>query len=195
MEISESDRKLINEGAVHYFDALRALGEFRELLLGLCADVVQRRGEDLAKAMGTQVDISTASGGGWPDKNEHLLKQASWKRASIWRSLYFPDFGWAYWGIACVPESTRGDKGIAVYSLETDNAAIRQRALRRFKEAGVPRIEKRDGNEVEIRQKLNGGEIDRFPEALERMTEEWIKIWQYVGGLPGIAEGAEPHNE
>lgn len=82
----------------------------------------------------------------------------------------------------------------AVVGYETDNAAILQRALRRFKEAGVARIEKRAGNELEIREKLNGGEIDRFPEALDRMTDEWIKIWQYVGGLPGIAEGAEPHN-
>lgn len=97
MEISESDQKLINEGAVHYFDPLRALREFRILILGLCDDVVQRRGEDLAKAMGTQVDISTASGGVWPDKHGDLLNQASWKRASIWRSLYFPDFGRAYW--------------------------------------------------------------------------------------------------
>jgi len=197
MEISESDRKLINEGAVHYFDALRALREFRVLILGLCDDVVQRRGEDLAKAMGTQVDISTPSGGVWPDKHRDLLNQASWKRASIWRSLHFPDFGGAYWGIFCVPERTRGDKAIAVYAVvgyETNNGAIRDRALRRFKEAGVARIEKREGNEVEIREKLNGGEIDRFPEVLDRMTEGWIKIWQYVGGLPGIAEGAEPHN-
>ena len=197
MEISESDRKLINEGAVQYFDALRALREFRELILRLCAGVVQRRGEDLAKAMGTHVDISTASNGVWPDKHGDLLKQALWKRASIWRHLYFPEFGSAYWGISCVPESTRGDKAIAVYArvgFETDNAAIRERALRRFKKPGVARIENLDGNEVDIREKLDSGEIHRFPEALERMTEEWIKIWQYVGGLPGIAEGAEPQN-
>ena len=82
----------------------------------------------------------------------------------------------------------------ALVGYETNNAAIRDRALRRFREAGVARIENLGGNEVDIREKLNGGEIDRFPEVLERMTEEWIKIWQYVGGLPGIAEGAEPHN-
>ena len=108
MEISESDRKLINEGAVQYFDALRALREFRELILRLCADVVQRRGEDLAKAMGTRVDIDTPSDGVWPDKHGDLLKQAEWKMAWIWRSLCFPDSGMGYWGIVCVPESTRG---------------------------------------------------------------------------------------
>jgi hypothetical protein len=99
--------------------------------------------------------------------------------------------------MVCVPESARGDKAIAVYAVvghTTNNGAIKDRALRRFKEAGVARIENLDGNELDIREKLNGGEIDRFPEVLERMTEEWIKIWQYVGGLPGIAEGAEPHN-
>lgn len=197
MEISESDRKLINEGAIQYFDALRALREFRELILRLCAEVVQRRGEDLAKAMGTRVDINTPSYGVWPDKHGDLLKQAEWKMAWIWRSLYFPEFGWAYWGIVCVPESTRGDKAIAVYAVvgfKTNNAAIRERALRRFNEAGVARIENLDGNEIDIREKLDSGEIDRFPEVLERMTEEWIKIWQYAGGLPGIAEGAELHN-
>ena len=42
---------------------------------------------------------------------------------------------------------------------------------------------------------LTAGRLTDFPEVLERMTEEWIKIWQYVGGLPGIAEGAEPNKE
>ena len=72
--------------------------------------------------------------------------------------------------------------------------AIRDRALPRFREAGIATIENLYGKEVDIREKLNSGEIDRFPEVLDRMTDEWIKIWQYVGGLPGIAEGAEPHN-
>ena len=74
MEISDADRKLINEGAIQYFDALRALREFRELILGLCADVMERRSEALAKAMRARID--TAWDSVWPDKNEHLLKQA-----------------------------------------------------------------------------------------------------------------------
>jgi len=195
MEISDADRKLINEGAIQYFDALRALREFRELILGLCANVMERRSEALAKAMRARID--TAWDSVWPDKNEHLLKQALWRTAWIGRYLRFPDFGNAYWGIVCGPEGPRAGKVIIVTALvgyETNNAAIRDRALRRFREAGVARIENLGGNEVDIREKLNGGEIDRFPEVLERITEEWIKIWQYVGGLPGIAEGAEPHN-
>ena len=194
MEISESDRELINKGAVQYFDALRALREFREVILGLCVDVVQRRGEDLAKAMKARIDIGAARDSIWPDRNEHLSKQALWSRAWIGRSLPFPDFGLAYWGIACAPGSARRDKAIAVYALvgwETNTAAIRDRALPRLKEACAAEIDNRAGNEVEIREKLNNGEIDRFPEALDRITDQWIKIWQYVGGLPGIGESAK----
>src|SRR5208283_3304904 len=161
MEISESDRKLINEGAVYYFDSLRALREFRVLILGLCDDVVQRRGEDLAKAMGTHVDINTASDRVWPNKYGALFKSA-W----IGRHLNFPDFGNAYWGISCRPKSAHGDMAIAVYAVvgyETKNGATKGRALPRFKEAGVAKIENLEGNDVDIREELNGGEIDRFP--------------------------------
>ncbi len=195
MEISEPDRKLINEGAIQYFDALRALREFRELILGLCADVMERRSEALAKAMRARID--TAWDSVWPDKNEQLLKQALWRTAWIGRYLRFPDFGNAYWGIVCGPEDPRAGKMIIVTALvgyEAKTNAIRDRVLPQFREAGIATIENLSGKEVDIRKKLNSGEIDRFPEVLDRMTDEWIKIWQHVGGLPGIAVTAEPHN-
>src|SRR5208283_3024759 len=140
MEISEPGRKLINEGAVQYFDALRALREFRELILGMCADVVQRRGKGLVKAMGTHVDINTAYHWVWPDSNEHLLKQALWRTAWIGHGLNFPNFGKAYWGIDCEPEHAGPNRTIIVYAsvgYVTNTNAIRDRALRRFRAAGV----------------------------------------------------------
>jgi len=197
MEISDADRKLINDGAVQYFDALRALGEFREVILGLCGKVVQRRAEEVERAMGTRVDINTAYNEIYPDQYKDLLHPAWWQLAWVGCRLPFPDFGIAYWGVNCGPESARGDKAAGIYALvgyETNKAATRDRALRSFRKAGVATIENLTGNEVDIREKLNTGEIHRFPEALDRMTDQWIKIWQYVGGLPGIAEGAEPHN-
>ena len=186
MEISKPDRKLINEGAIQYFDALRALREFRELVLKLCADVVQSRAEGLAEAMKTPIDIDTAYDEIWPDKNEQLLKQ-HWRAAWIGRRLRFPDFGNAYWGIICEPEGARSDEAIVVAALvgyETNNNAIRDRALPRFREAGVATIVNLDGKEVGLREKLNTGEIDRFPEMLDSMTDNWIRIWHYVGGIP-----------
>lgn len=200
MKISEPDRKLINEGAIQYFDALRALREFRELVLGLCADVMEKRSEALAKAMGAPIDIESSWDSVWPDKNEQLFKPALWRTAWIGRYLPFPDFGNAYWGIVCGPEGRRGGEVIIVTALmgyEAKTKAIRDRALSRFKKAGVARIENLGGNEVDIRQRLDSGEIDRFPEVLDRMTDEWIKIWEYVGGLLGIAEAAasRPHSK
>ena len=193
MEISEPDRKLINEGAIQYFDALRALREFRELILGLCADVMERRSEALAKAVRVRIKAESAWDSVWPDKNEQLLKQALWRTAWIGRYLSFPEFGNAYWGIVCGPEGPRAGKVIIVTALvgyEAKNNAIRDRALPRFREAGIAKIENLSGKEVDIRKKLKTGEIDRLSEVLEHSTDEWIKIWEYVGGLPGIAEGA-----
>jgi hypothetical protein len=198
MEIREPDRKLINEGAVQYFDALRALREFRAVILGLCANVVQRRGESLAKAMGTRVEINSAKDEVFPDTYEDLLQQAHWPRAWVGRRLDFPEFGNAYWGIECGSDRVGASEAIIVstvvgYTIRTN--AIRDRALLRFREAGVATIEKgMDRGEVHVRTRLRTGEIHGFSEVLEQSTDEWIKIWQYVGGLPGIAEGTEPHN-
>ena len=197
MEIGDADRKLINEGAVQYFDALRALREFRQVILRLCANVVQRRGEDLAKAMRTRAEINTAKDAVYPDTYEQLLHQAWWPRAWIGRRLNFPDFGYAYFGITCGPESARADKTAGIYAVvgyTTNNANTRDRALPRFIKAGVATILNLDDNDVDTREKLNTAEIHRFPEVLDRMTDQWIKIWEYVGGLPGMAEETEPHS-
>jgi hypothetical protein len=99
-------------------------------------------------------------------------------------------------GIVCGPEGPRAGNVIIVTALvgyEAKTNAIRDRALPRFKKAGLAKIENLGGNEVDIREKLNTAEIHRFPEVLDRMTDQWIKIWQYIGGLPGITEGTQSH--
>jgi hypothetical protein len=189
MIISEPDRKLLNEGAVQYYDALRALREFRALIFDVCGDVVRGRGEELMSAMGTHVDINSAYDETYPDKNEQLLKQ-SWKDAWLGRRLWLPDFGNAYWGIICGPDAASETKVTVVSAAvgyETKDGGTRYRALPRFRETAGAVVQNLSGREVDIRERLPEREIDRLPDVLDRITSNWITIWRKVGGIQGLA--------
>jgi hypothetical protein len=84
----------MNDGALQYLDALRALREFRELVLGLCDDVLRRHGNDLAKALGTEVRIDKAYNAVYPD--DAALLRDQWRTAWIGRQVGVPGFGEAY---------------------------------------------------------------------------------------------------
>ena len=186
--IEQAREKLIEEGMRSYLQATTAINAFEREIQKTCRQILENHIEDYADALGlrgaldckeSQGELSTTDDGLWREVGVAI-------RGKRFKSYV------RWWGVYCTLkwQDQKCYTNVREYyykSLESDELfqAMRKTACEIYDkktEAGLWRAKQGVG----LCQVIKAEEASRFEEPLERLLEQWIKLWKKVGGMKGV---------
>ncbi len=182
----EARRRLLEEGSRSYLDAVSALIAYQREVQKMCKAVLEKHIEDYSSALGLKVPLETSK-----VQNEEWPAFAEWGNSwilgvKIVREAVSPKISW--WKTSCCLEYDPDDAGLYCFIgeeyLTVANARrlfgnfhdINKKVKHHRYELWIPS----DGHKVE--------EVCNLEEYLEGIVQEWIELWQKVGGIKKVFE-------
>lgn len=185
--------KLLEEGARSYLEAANALINFEREVQKKCRQVLGRHIEDYADALQVpgafdEKDIEEFLSPSWGEKFD-----GSWRSVgvSIENKQFEPHVKW--WGTYCTLQWEDGECFANISEWIGGPKSRSEELLQRIRKLGIETyVETRSaghwhfGKELGVCQLITPEEASTFDEPLERLLEQWIKIWNQLGGMKGV---------
>jgi hypothetical protein len=166
---------LLVEGAKSYPPALAALSEFRRLVQAGCRMVLVSNREELAGAMSEDLDSKLIIDHAQPDQlgagvdGRSAALGVKLRRKGQWR-LYCCLF----W---------RDEQLTARTGIKINNAVVADKVYSALKKQTANHPVNREENDIYISGAVSRDEMTNFAEDLQTVSQEWVGLWQRVGGL------------
>ena len=172
----EARRRLLEEGARSYLNAVSALIAYRQEVQKMCRTVLENCLKDYASALKVRLERSEIAE--WPSLT--TWEGDRWSLGvKVLRKKITPAIRW--WVTHCCL-SYDIDAGLHCWIGERfSNNQIATVLFRKFHPLNT-KVE-RDGNELGIRRSLKVEEVCNLEVCLEGIVQEWIKLWKKVGGI------------
>lgn len=164
--------QFLKEGLTCYGSAWSAMQEFQAEIYRLSEMVVQKRWPDLAKAMGSELNVP----------GEPYVKvdpeKGPWEWAWVTSKATLsglPCYFGIYW--------TKGVPFV-VAMMDVGSRDKRMLLMKRIRECGLSvRVETYYKHEVSFLDQIQADQLGMFGDKLNKLIDEWVKVWKYIGGL------------
>jgi hypothetical protein len=182
-EHEESRRRLLEEGARSYLDAVSALIAYRQEVQNVCRTVLENHLDDYASALGLKVRLETSE-----------IKKEEWPSFAEWGDLWIlgvkvvrepitSTIRW--WKTACCLEYEPGDAGL--YCFIGEELPAIQMATKLFRTFHtLNKKVKHERHELWLPHSLTVEEVRNLKTNLEGVVQEWIELWKEVGGIARV---------
>lgn len=164
--------ELINEGLSSYLDALRAIVQFKKHIINKSKLVLEKRMDDLSKAMGIKFERKNVV----PYTNDDDSCTWGWVTAK-----YVTEVIECYFGLSF----ERNDKGSAIpyatVMMSTYNALNRDYIMEEAEKYRIS-VENED-NEISIYEEMQRHKSEDFEQILDALISKWVDLWTKIGGV------------
>jgi hypothetical protein len=175
----EACRRLLEEGARSYLDAVSALIAYRHEVQKMCRTVLEKHLDDYSSALKVRLERSEIRDAEWPSFAE--WEGDGWTLGvKIVREKITPAIRW--WETWCSLECDSDDAGLYCWIGEEFPAKQKATALFRKFHPLNNKVQKH-GKILMIPQCLKVEEVCNLEINLEDVVQQWIELWKKVGGI------------
>jgi hypothetical protein len=178
---AEARKRLLEEGARSYNDAVTALIAFQNEVQKKCRDVLERHLEDYSSALGIQLTEEEIADTDWPSFAKWEGDDWGLGVKILRRDL--PSMRW--WESRCCLQWESGDTGLYCWIGEEFPGRAKVESVR-------TQFHKRDhqvaqgNNTLWLEHKLTTDTVTSFEEPLDSLVQRWVGLWKKVGGIKGV---------
>ena len=181
----EARRRLLEEGVRSYLDAVTALIEYQREVQKKCRAVMEARLGDYASAL--KIPLKSSDIRDWASPKFEKWEGTWWcLGGTIFRRNITPKIRW--WDTSCCLQYELGENGlfcwIGVGFPTTKMTAFLHRQFHRLNRKVL-----QQGREVWIEHSLKKEEGAAFEKSLEALFQQWIELWNKVGGIKQAFKG------
>jgi hypothetical protein len=186
MANDEARRKLMEGGLKDYYETMVVLRDFRRETLKECRRIVEKRLPELSRAIGGKLDQTKLA--------DCIMPDSPYPEKKKWEEWWK---GWAWIALELKTENINGlrqvlaglcwtPKVAAVASFMVESRTLRDALLNRFKPREGFDLENWYSNAIVLSREVPPGELDTFPQSLDAVLGEWIRLWTEVGGMKSV---------
>jgi hypothetical protein len=175
-------RRLLEEGARSYLDAVNALIAYRKDVQTMCRAVLEKHLDEYASALNVRFDKDDIQDAEWPSLKE--WEGDYWiLGVKVIRKNITPTIRW--WETYCCLEYDSGDEGLYCWIGEWfPTKQLCMKLHRTFHP--LSKNVKHDGNQLWIPKDLKVEEVSNLEIHLNGIVHEWIELWRKVGGVKKV---------
>jgi hypothetical protein len=179
----DATKRLLEEGARSYLQAISALISYEHEVQERCREVMEKNLDDYSSALKFQPPLKSDEihNGVWPKPSQW---DGSWRMLGVEIARRDTPPGIRWWGTYCCVAWQLEDPTFYCWVGEWYPTRFAAQLFQKFHQLN-PRLSLDSANDVGVRESLEVEEASTFDEKLEGLFEQWIKLWKKVGGIKG----------
>jgi hypothetical protein len=175
---------LLEAGISSYIEAMIALREFRRDIQRTAREVIERRMPELMDSIGFKRYQVSLEGYANPDSLEKGWDGSfAWVAVRLRHSSFHGYFGWLW-----REHGEQLQAGVVATFAPTEHPPLRKELRSAVRMNCIQNVCETYGTEISLWEPLSMNDVKSFGERLDKLINDWIRVWKSVGGLKGLTE-------
>jgi hypothetical protein len=175
----EARKRLLDEGARSYLEAMTALVEFQREVQKKCTSVMEANLDNYATALGLGLTTDEIRNAAWPSIDKW---EGDWWTLGA-HILRKNDGTLRWWESYCCLQFETDEGHFCYVGQEFPTSKLATTLFQQFRRLDAKVELKLYGNEVWLQHNLTVEEVAEFEGPLAEIFQQWIDLWAKVGGI------------